>query len=225
MSFLLRELFVIIVIVCLFPFVSSTSIPVGGSVGWTLGVTYPPINAFVGDSIVFEFSSLHEVSLMASLSAYTNCDFSGSTLEANGNIGGGINGFANQFIYTVKSTDIPVIYFACPVPGHCAAGLKVTVNVQAQTTNSTTTAASSTATSASSGGGGSSGVGNSSTGGVVSSTGVGVSSISIGNTTGTLNAGSSTGSGPNPNGASATLPQKYIIGVLAFLSLIHLIVR
>jgi len=102
----------------------SANITIGAGSGWNLGVNYPTVNANVGDSALFFYSSSHAVAKFADGTSYTNCDFSSATTLATQSQGGGSGGFQNLYVYTVPAG---VSYIACPISGHCGAGMKVTI--------------------------------------------------------------------------------------------------
>ena len=76
--------------------------------------------AHVGDSLHFMWggTTVHNVYMMANKAAFDSCDFTGAT-----NLGA-----VSPIAYTL--TELPT-YFACQIPGHCAAGQKLAVTAGA----------------------------------------------------------------------------------------------
>ena len=76
--------------------------------------------AHVGDSLHFMWGgdNAHNVHMMANKAAFDSCDFTGAT-----NLGA-----VSPVEY--KLTALPT-YFACQIPGHCAAGQKLAVTADA----------------------------------------------------------------------------------------------
>jgi len=94
---------------------SATLFQVGGAgAQWTLGPTYPPITANVGDTLLFDFTSGHTVNLFNTQADFTNCNLANSVLQAS----------SGPFTFTVAS--VPA-WLGCSMPGHCDAGMKVAV--------------------------------------------------------------------------------------------------
>ena len=96
---------------------------VGGSLGWTSlpGVAYPLMTAHVGDSLLFNYTAMHDVWLMSSPEAASSCDFSNATLLADR--------YGSPFIYHVSAVTVGAFGFACATPGHCASGQRLVVAV------------------------------------------------------------------------------------------------
>ncbi|KAI3681333.1 hypothetical protein L6452_36124 [Arctium lappa] len=103
---------------------------VGDSGGWTNSgdyTTWAASKTFnVGDTLLFNYGSSHGVDSL-SKADYDNCD---STNAINSYTGGAT---------TIKLTQPGPMYFACPSFGHCSLGMKMTIKVVTQSTNSPTT--------------------------------------------------------------------------------------
>ncbi|KAK9815494.1 hypothetical protein WJX72_004597 [[Myrmecia] bisecta] len=94
----------------------ARDIIVGGAPGWDLGIAYEPISATVGDVLVFKYASgQHNVFEIPA----SSCD---TTSKGNQ-----VAGFT-QAPARVPLTAAGVKFYACSVPGHCSAGMLVTVN-------------------------------------------------------------------------------------------------
>ena len=80
-----------------------------------------PISARVGDTIVFEWSGpiSHSVAI---INPNRSCDFENSAEL----------GVESPVRYTIQAEDVGVLRFACSVPGHCRAGMVLSVSVVAQ---------------------------------------------------------------------------------------------
>jgi hypothetical protein len=102
---------------------------------WGFGNTYTPLNVNIGDTVTFNFATgSHNVNLLASLSAFTNCVLTGDTLLSS----------SGPYTYTVVS--LPA-YIACSFPGHCGAGVKIEL---LQSVSNTYSSSSSSSTGSSS---------------------------------------------------------------------------
>ncbi|XP_028072052.1 blue copper protein-like [Camellia sinensis] len=106
----------------------ATVFTVGDSSGWTLGVDYTNWTSgktfMVGDSLVFNYGSGHTVDEVSE-SDYNTCTLGNSIKTYNsGSTTIALNAVGTQF-------------YICGVIGHCASGMKLTVNV----TGGATTAA------------------------------------------------------------------------------------
>lgn len=89
------------------------------------GYTKLKLKANVGDSIVFKYSSSHDVYKLATKWHYDECNFEDAVL-----LGSNGDGSGNGYKYTVAgSDDRRRIYFACSVNSHCALGQKASVKV------------------------------------------------------------------------------------------------
>ena len=91
------------------------------------GIAYQqPLRCAIGGTVAFRWTQPHhDVTLMASKSAFDACDFTNSTtLAAAGGTG------ESQY-YLPCSTAGSTMYVSCSIGGHCAAGQKVVVNVSA----------------------------------------------------------------------------------------------
>merc|ERR1711871_1937680 len=97
---------------------------------WTVPAsadTYTKLNlkANVGDSIVFKYSSSHDVYKLATKWHYDECNFEDAIL-----LGSSSDGSGNGYKYTTTGTDDRRrIYFACSVNSHCALGQKASVTI------------------------------------------------------------------------------------------------
>ncbi|KAK9757646.1 hypothetical protein RND81_01G176400 [Saponaria officinalis] len=115
----------------------ATVYTVGDSSGWTLGVDYASWSSsksfILGDSLVFNYGSGHTVDEV-SQKDYTACT-----------IGNPIN-TDNKGSTTILLQTPGTHFFICGVIGHCATGMKLSVNVlpSAGSTSSTTNSTSST---------------------------------------------------------------------------------
>ncbi|KAF5744269.1 uclacyanin-2-like [Tripterygium wilfordii] len=123
MAMAINALLVLLVAV---PAVQAVDHIVGGSSGWTQGVDYSAWAASqtftVGDNLVFNYGSTHQVSEVTQAN-YNSCSSSNSIKTYNdGNT-------------KIALSKVGSIYFICPVNGHCAGGMKVSVNVVAASGN------------------------------------------------------------------------------------------
>ncbi|XP_050386743.1 uclacyanin-2 [Argentina anserina] len=104
---------------------------VGDTKGWESGVDYAAWASgktfTVGDTLVFTFVGNHEVDEVTSAN-YNSCSSSNS-----------IEDYSDSPAKITLSKAGPR-YFICPTPGHCSAGMKLTVDVVAAGTPSTTPA-------------------------------------------------------------------------------------
>ncbi|KAK9067371.1 hypothetical protein SSX86_014698 [Deinandra increscens subsp. villosa] len=99
---------------------------------WASGQTFK-----VGDTLVFKYTTLHNVAELGSESAYKNCDVGSATNSmSDGNS-------------VVKLTKAGTRYFACGTPGHCGQGMKVKITTVSASSDSSPSS-SSTPTSSSS---------------------------------------------------------------------------
>lgn len=94
---------------------------VGGSLGWTSlpGVAYPLMTAHIGDSLLFNYTAMHDVWLMSSPEAASSCDFDNATLLADR--------YYSPASYPLRT--VGAFGFACATPGHCASGQRLVVAV------------------------------------------------------------------------------------------------
>ncbi|KAL9228745.1 hypothetical protein vseg_004293 [Gypsophila vaccaria] len=109
----------------------ATVYTVGDSSGWTLGVDYGTWSAsktfVVGDSLVFNYGSGHTVDEVKQ-NDYTTCT-----------IGNPINTDNKGNTKILLQTPGPH-YFICGVIGHCASGMKLSVNILASSGSTAPTA-------------------------------------------------------------------------------------
>ncbi|KAF5732864.1 uclacyanin-2-like [Tripterygium wilfordii] len=119
------------------PAVQAVDHIVGDSLGWTQGFDYSTWAAAqtftVGDNLVFNYDSSHQVSEVSSTD-YTSCSSSNSIKTYND---------GNTKIALNKAGSL---YFICPALGHCGGGMKVSVNVVAAASSDTPSPGSSTPT-------------------------------------------------------------------------------
>merc|ERR1719440_529439 len=87
-------------------------------VAWTLPTDPQSISVAEGEVFTFTWSGTHNVYEMADEDALTNCDFSDATYLGN----------VSSLEYTADNAG-DILYFACGVDGHCAAGQILTVEV------------------------------------------------------------------------------------------------
>merc|ERR1711907_600724 len=100
---------------------------VGGTTDtWTTGTVYQPVQAQVGETVVFKYSTSHNVYSIPTKAGYDACDFSGATELGSTSQGGGTGALPNVYNYQCSSPG--QAYIACEVGAHCAAGQKVTIN-------------------------------------------------------------------------------------------------
>ncbi|CAL0305950.1 unnamed protein product [Lupinus luteus] len=101
---------------------------VGDSGGWSLGndfTTWASGKTFkVGDNLVFIYDSSHQVDQVDE-SGYKGCSASNS-----------INNYQDGNS-KVPLTTSGNVYFICPIPGHCAGGMKLQLNVVVATSTTT----------------------------------------------------------------------------------------
>lgn len=96
---------------------SAKTIKVGGQYGWTIGADLDPIQASVGDSLLFDYFYIHDVQEMTG----DNCEFSSATL-----LGGS---FESPF--TLQLTVPGTHWYSCSTGDHCQRGQTVQVIVTA----------------------------------------------------------------------------------------------
>ncbi|GMJ01213.1 hypothetical protein HRI_003790500 [Hibiscus trionum] len=89
--------------------------------GWVQGKTFT-----VGDTLLFNYGGSHAVDVV-SQSDYDNCN-SGNALSTH-----------NDGNTVIPLSSPGPMYFICPTIGHCAGGMKLTVNVVAAGSNSPST--------------------------------------------------------------------------------------
>jgi hypothetical protein len=91
------------------------------------GYTKLNLTANVGDSILFKYSSSHDVYKLATKWHYDECNFEDAIL-----LGSNSDGSGNGYKYTLSGNDDKRrIYFACSVHSHCVQGQKASVKVGA----------------------------------------------------------------------------------------------
>ena len=77
----------------------------------------------MGQEVVFLYTAAHDVYRLPSRAAYDACAISQGVRLGYANNGGGTASLPNRFAYPVDGLS----WFACGVPGHCAAGQKLQV--------------------------------------------------------------------------------------------------
>merc|ERR1712241_868961 len=77
---------------------------------WTPHVRYEPIDANVGDKLIFRVGEYHDLWRLRDADAYDNCDFTDGTLVAG-------NGAGEVMVALDECGDH---YFACSVSEHCS---------------------------------------------------------------------------------------------------------
>ncbi|CAK8559911.1 unnamed protein product [Lathyrus sativus] len=119
-----------LVLLLAFPCVFATDYTVGDANQWTQQVDYTKWTAGktfkVGDNLVFKYGATHQVNEVDE-SDYKSCSSSNT-----------IKNYADGDS-KVPLTKAGKIYFICPTPGHCNAGMKLEVNVVAAGTTPTPT--------------------------------------------------------------------------------------
>ena len=115
---------------------ATTTVTIGTSPQFWSAMNQNPssYSVAVGDKLSFKYSNYHNVYLMASETAYNDCDFTGATELASTSHGGGSGSTPNQYEAVVSSAG--TLYIACEVSGHCDAGQKVTITAAAASTPS-----------------------------------------------------------------------------------------
>ena len=123
---------------------SASASPVGidgsspsGATTWGFGFTYTGISVSPGTPIDFIWSSLHGV-LQVNATNYASCNATGAVTLAAA---------ASSGTYAFNTTGLSigtVLYFFCPVSGHCGSGVKQTVTIIAAPTPAPTTLAPTT---------------------------------------------------------------------------------
>eukprot|EP00906_Rhabdomonas_costata_P000425 RCo000555 len=110
---------------------------VSGDPEWTVPAIYPNTTINVGDTLVFRWNSIHDVTHLGSPVAFQNCDFQDSALLASTQQPPCADQpeFSHCFEWTAVTPGW--YYFACHQPGHCSLGVKVAVHVQLFTANCT----------------------------------------------------------------------------------------
>jgi|UniRef100_A0A2N9GJ75 hypothetical protein len=98
---------------------------VGDSTGWSQGVDYSTWATgktfTVGDTLLFTYTTTHKVDIV-NQADYNNCN-SGNAIQSyqDGNT-------------TIPLSSAGTTYYICPTAGHCAGGMKLSVNVVAAST-------------------------------------------------------------------------------------------
>nr|DAD33831.1 TPA_asm: hypothetical protein HUJ06_012682 [Nelumbo nucifera] len=115
-----KAIFVIVLLLILFRCVSATDHTVGENAGWELGTDMQKWsssrNFFTGDNLVFIYKQNHNV-IEVKEGAFTDCQITDPVHTYND-------------ARTVIPLDRPgTRYFICGMPGHCALGLKIQVDV------------------------------------------------------------------------------------------------
>lgn len=94
------------------------------STSWTIK-PYKTLKVFKGVEVDFQWTQPHDVTLAANQGAWTTCSAAGSKTLAP---------FAPTGSYRLQTANNKVgdkLYVICAVPGHCAAGQKVLIQVVA----------------------------------------------------------------------------------------------
>ncbi|XP_021743596.1 blue copper protein-like [Chenopodium quinoa] len=125
-----------LVVLCLAVRSLATVYTVGDSSGWTIGVDYGTWAAsktfVVGDSLVFNYGSGHTVDEVKQ-SDYKTCTIGNSISTDN-------KGTTSILLQTPGTH-----FFICAILGHCGSGMKLSVNVLASGSPSTSPTTSTTA--------------------------------------------------------------------------------
>ncbi|GAB4815751.1 hypothetical protein N2152v2_002797 [Parachlorella kessleri] len=105
-----------VLLACMAGAALSDDVVVGGSKGWTLGVTYDDLKVKPGDTLVFNYNpSAHNVYSLSS----GQCNFDSGATKLNGSP-------------TRVTLDKPGTYwYGCSIPGHCDGGMLQKVVVEA----------------------------------------------------------------------------------------------
>ncbi|TKY68914.1 Uclacyanin-3 protein [Spatholobus suberectus] len=111
-----------LVLLLAFPTVFGTDFDVGDSSGWALGTDYSTWASGktfkVGDNLVFKYDSTHQVDEVNE-SGYSSCSSSNAIKNyQDGNTKIALSSAGKR-------------YFLCPTAGHCAGGMKLSINVVA----------------------------------------------------------------------------------------------
>ncbi|XWS77331.1 hypothetical protein CRYUN_Cryun01aG0251800 [Craigia yunnanensis] len=120
----------LVVLLLAAPAAYAVQFTVGDSTGWTTSgdyTTWVDGKTFtVGDTLLFNYDSSHQVDEVTK-SDYDNCN-SGNALKTHSD---------GNTVITLSNTG--PMYFICPTLGHCAGGMKLTINVVAASGNSPST--------------------------------------------------------------------------------------
>ncbi|XP_073147616.1 blue copper protein-like [Henckelia pumila] len=132
---IMPSLIVLVLISCSIVGVRAASYTVGDSSGWSLGGSYGSWASdktfAVSDTLVFNYAPGHTVDEV-SANDYKTCSASNSiSTDSSG---------ATSITLKTAGTH----YFICSVPGHCGGGMKLSVNVAAGGTSSSTSPPSTT---------------------------------------------------------------------------------
>ena len=84
----------------------------------------------VGDRLRFRYTTEHNVWLFKSLKAFEACDFGAASELAGSHYGGG--DAASPNMYEATALHPGTLFIACEVAGHCKAGQKLRIAVEAR---------------------------------------------------------------------------------------------
>lgn len=89
-------------------------------VNWALNVSQPPLEATIGDTLTFDFTSGHNVEEFPGQPALESCDFSMATfIDSSGPV-------------TITLSSVGTFYFGCSIGSHCTTGgMAVQITVSA----------------------------------------------------------------------------------------------
>ncbi|WOK94332.1 blue copper protein-like [Canna indica] len=119
--------------------ISATDYTVGDSSGWTLNVDYSDWTKdktfVVGDDLVFNYASSQHNVVEVSAGDFSSCSGSDAmSTDASGHT-------------SIALSTSGTRYFICSIPGHCASGMKLQVNVADSSTTTSPSPPSTTTTS------------------------------------------------------------------------------
>ncbi|XP_065046183.1 uclacyanin-3-like [Musa acuminata AAA Group] len=125
MAAMLRAVLAIATVAAISAIAMGANYDVGGPAGsWDLATNYTQWvsgKAFrVGDTLTFKYASSHDV-LEVSSAAYSSCTTSNPISTSTG----------GNTVVTLNSTGSR--YFVCGIPGHCAGGMKLQIDVASPT--------------------------------------------------------------------------------------------
>ncbi|EFJ15583.1 hypothetical protein SELMODRAFT_117792, partial [Selaginella moellendorffii] len=116
-----KSLLAALALLSLLHFSSAVEFTVGDSNGWTFQVNYTQWASSqtfrVGDILVFPYTSIHDVREV-SQADYDSCDGSNA-----------VTTYATASPIRVTLSRPGAHWFLCGIPGHCAAGMRVPINV------------------------------------------------------------------------------------------------
>ncbi|CAL9763556.1 unnamed protein product [Musa acuminata subsp. burmannicoides] len=125
MAAMMRAVMAIATVAAISAIAMGANYDVGGPAGsWDLATNYTQwvsSKAFrVGDTLTFKYASSHDV-LEVSSAAYSSCTTSNPISTSTG----------GNTVVTLNSTGSR--YFVCGIPGHCAGGMKLQIDVASPT--------------------------------------------------------------------------------------------